>query len=112
MLRLLHAQCIFTHPNPFGQRGVWMTEKFGHKWVEQAAQDGGFEVSECLSSVGAALSATGQGNYLNTKWITFHLMHNEISFKNIIVYNETAILSQRLPKCNRNIGLKNCFSNW
>ena len=54
---------------------------------------------EDLSSVGAALSATGQGNYLNTKWITFHLMHNEISF-------ETAILSQRSPKCNQNIGLK------
>ena len=41
-LYLLHAQCIFTHPNPFGQRGVWISEKFGHEWVGQAAQDGGF----------------------------------------------------------------------
>ena len=67
MLRLLHAQCIFTHPNPFGQRGVWMSEKFEHKWVEQAAQDGGFEVSECLSSVGATLSATGTGKLFEYK---------------------------------------------
>ena len=60
------------YPNPFGQLGVLISEKFGHKWAGQAAQDGGFEHD-------------GIGNYLNTERITFHLKHSEISMNIIIL---------------------------
>ena len=69
---LITLQWIFTYPNPFGQLGVLMSEKFGHKWAGQAAQDGGFEHD-------------GIGNYLNTERITFHLKHSEISMNIIIL---------------------------
>ena len=51
-----------------------MSEKFGHKWAGQAAQDGGFEHD-----------GTGKQYYLNTERITFHLKHSEISMNIIIL---------------------------